>query len=131
MLQNDIRRADAVRHMSMDAGTRTTDRADSHGHRPQNRLTCPNTQGRPLPAAVPGLRWTLPWPFAVQRQRLMGMAGASPVKWNNPRLRNMCMAAGNLFRSWLGAWGSGSSGAEGGGPPGAAMDVSTTSPSTR
>jgi hypothetical protein len=49
MLQNDIRRADAVRHMSVDAGTRAADRADSHGHRPQNRLTCPNTQGRPLP----------------------------------------------------------------------------------
>jgi hypothetical protein len=47
MLQNDIRRADAVRHMSVDAGTRTADRADSHGHRPQNRLTCQNTQGRP------------------------------------------------------------------------------------
>jgi hypothetical protein len=46
----------------------------------------------------------------------MGMAGASPVKWNNLRLRNMCMAAGNLFRSWLGAWGSGSSGAERGRP---------------
>ena len=42
-LQNDIRRADAVRHMSVDAGTRTADRADSHGHRPQNRLTCQNT----------------------------------------------------------------------------------------
>ena len=47
MLQNDSRRADAVRHMSVDAGTRTADRADSHGHRPQNRLTCLNTQGRP------------------------------------------------------------------------------------
>jgi hypothetical protein len=47
MLQNEIRRADAVRHMSVDAGTRTADRADSHGHRPQNRLTCQNTQGRP------------------------------------------------------------------------------------
>ena len=46
MLQNDIRRADAVRHMSVDAGTPTAHRMDSHGHRPQNRLTCPNTQGR-------------------------------------------------------------------------------------
>ena len=36
MLQNDIRRTDAVRHVSVDAGTRTADRADSHGHRPQN-----------------------------------------------------------------------------------------------
>lgn len=36
MLQNDIRRADAVRHVSVDAGTRTADRADRHGHRPQN-----------------------------------------------------------------------------------------------
>jgi len=49
MLQNDIRRADAVRHMSVDADTRTADCADSHGHRPQNGLTCPNTQGRTLP----------------------------------------------------------------------------------
>jgi hypothetical protein len=49
MLQNDIRRADAVRHVSVDAGTRTADRADGHGHRPQNRLTCPNTHGRPPP----------------------------------------------------------------------------------
>src|SRR5690349_20911096 len=47
MLPNDIRHADAVRHMSVDAGTWTADRADSHGHRPQNRLTCQNTQGRP------------------------------------------------------------------------------------
>ena len=36
MLQNDIRHADAVRHVSVDAGTRTADRADSHGQRPQN-----------------------------------------------------------------------------------------------
>jgi hypothetical protein len=58
MLQNDIRRADTVRHMSVDPGTRTADRADSHGHRPQNRLTCPNTQGRLSRAAVPGLEST-------------------------------------------------------------------------
>ena len=49
MLQNDIHRADAVRHMSVNAGTRTADRTDSHGHRPQNGLTCPNTQVTPLP----------------------------------------------------------------------------------
>ena len=46
MLQNDIHHAAPVRHVSVDAGTWTADRADSHGHRPQNRLTCPNTQGR-------------------------------------------------------------------------------------
>ena len=40
MSQNDIHRANAVRHMSVDAGIRTADRADSHGHRPQNKLTC-------------------------------------------------------------------------------------------
>ncbi len=49
MLQNDIRRADAVRHMSVDAGTRTADRTDSHGHRPQNQADLPKHAGTPLP----------------------------------------------------------------------------------
>jgi hypothetical protein len=47
MLQNDIRRADAVRHMSVHAGTRTADRADSHGHRPQNQADLPRHAGTP------------------------------------------------------------------------------------
>ena len=67
MLQNDIRRADAVRHTSVDAGTRTANRADSHGYRPQNQADlAKHVQGTPSPrVAVPGLQWTPPWPFAV------------------------------------------------------------------
>ena len=87
MLQNDIRGADAVRHMSVDAGTRTADRADSHGHRPQNRLTCQNTQGRPpwageedafyrhppKPANCHGRTLCLDFAeYPAQRQRLIG-----------------------------------------------------------
>jgi hypothetical protein len=90
MLQNDIRRADAVRHMSVDAGTRTADRADSHGHRPQNTLTCQNTQGRPPwvgeedaftgmhPQASDLYGRTLCLDFAgysPQRRRLIGYSG--------------------------------------------------------
>jgi hypothetical protein len=44
MLQNDIRGTDAVRHMSVPAGIQAAGRTDSHGHRPQNRLTCANQQ---------------------------------------------------------------------------------------
>ena len=79
MLRNDIRRANAVRHMSVDAGTRTADRADSHGHRPQNRLTCPNTQGRPLPGG--GTRPSVD--TTLDLDKLVGMldfAGHSPQR---------------------------------------------------
>jgi hypothetical protein len=79
MLRNDIRRAGAVRYMSVDAGTRTADRADSHGHRPQNRLTCPNTQGRPLPGG--GTRPSVD--TTLDLDKLVGMldfAGHSPQR---------------------------------------------------
>jgi hypothetical protein len=33
-------RADAVRHVSVNAVPRTAHRTDSHGHRPHNRLAC-------------------------------------------------------------------------------------------
>jgi hypothetical protein len=88
MLRNDIRRADAVRHTSVDAGTLTADRADSHGHCPQNRLTCQNTQGRPSwvgeedaflqasthkPATCHGRTPRLDFAgYSPQRQRLIG-----------------------------------------------------------
>jgi hypothetical protein len=88
MLQNDIRRADAVRHMSVDAGTRTADRADSHGHRPQNRLTCPNTQGRPLPgdgtrpSGIHPKASDLPRTHALPRLgRVSGAAAAAHWVW--------------------------------------------------
>lgn len=41
--------ADAVIYMSVPAGIQAAHRTDSHGHRPQNRLTCANQQAQPLP----------------------------------------------------------------------------------
>ncbi len=89
MLQNDIRRADTVRHMSMDAGTRTADRADSHGHRPQNRLTCQNTQGRP------------PWAGEEDAfYRHHPQASDLPRTYALPRLRRVFAAATAAHRVW-------------------------------
>src|SRR5258705_1782076 len=90
MLQNEIRRADAVRHMSVDAGTRTADRADSHGHRPQNRLTCQNTQGRP------------PWVGEEDAfYRHPPTASDLPRTHALPRLRRVSGAATAAHRVWL------------------------------
>ena len=49
-----IRGTDAVRYMSVHTGIQAAHRTDSHGHCPQNRLTCANQQAEPLcPQAHP------------------------------------------------------------------------------
>jgi hypothetical protein len=48
-----IRGTDAVRYMSVHTGVQAAHRTDSHGHCPQNRLTCANQQVEPLPQAHP------------------------------------------------------------------------------
>jgi hypothetical protein len=48
-----LRGTDAVRYMSVHTGVQAAYRTDSHGHCPQNRLTCANQQAEPLPQAHP------------------------------------------------------------------------------
>jgi hypothetical protein len=40
--------------MSVNAGIQTAHRTDSHGHRPQNSLTCSNIQIRHFPVPTSG-----------------------------------------------------------------------------
>lgn len=46
--------AGPVRHMSVPAGPRAGEITDNHGQRPQNVLTCPNTQVRRFPDGKAG-----------------------------------------------------------------------------
>ena len=76
----EVRRTDAVRHMSVPARSQPPDRTDSHGHCPQNSLTSTNLKAAPRPAPMGLGYWIRPWRPDGLRSSRSGHFGRLPAR---------------------------------------------------